>query len=146
MNQGTATIVKKGFRFAPVLAATILTILLLWMVGKTAEIFLLLFISILISLYLGAVTDFLDLPLWPAFNVADVAITFESGSGSHEKWALPTPSRMPATGSTDTPMAAAKSAEPRRKLRRSSDLPFSVSNMGPMASNFLQYRKNPGGT
>ena len=23
----------------------------------------------------GAVTDFLDLPLWPAFNVADVAIT-----------------------------------------------------------------------
>jgi signal peptidase II len=24
----------------------------------------------------GAVTDFIDLPLWPAFNVADVAITF----------------------------------------------------------------------
>ena len=24
----------------------------------------------------GAVTDFFDLPLWPAFNVADVAITF----------------------------------------------------------------------
>jgi signal peptidase II len=24
----------------------------------------------------GAVTDFLDLPLWPAFNIADVAITF----------------------------------------------------------------------
>jgi signal peptidase II len=24
----------------------------------------------------GAVTDFLDLPLWPAFNVADMAITF----------------------------------------------------------------------
>jgi signal peptidase II len=24
----------------------------------------------------GAVTDFLDLPRWPAFNVADVAITF----------------------------------------------------------------------
>jgi signal peptidase II len=24
----------------------------------------------------GAVTDFLDLPLWPAFNLADVAITF----------------------------------------------------------------------
>lgn len=60
MNQGTATVVKKGFRFAPVLAATILTILLLWMVGKTAEIFLLLFIAILISLYLGAVTDFLE--------------------------------------------------------------------------------------
>ena len=24
----------------------------------------------------GAVTDFMDLPLWPAFNIADVAITF----------------------------------------------------------------------
>lgn len=24
----------------------------------------------------GAVTDFIDIPLWPAFNVADVAITF----------------------------------------------------------------------
>jgi signal peptidase II len=24
----------------------------------------------------GAVTDFIDLPLWPAFNLADVAITF----------------------------------------------------------------------
>jgi signal peptidase II len=24
----------------------------------------------------GAVTDFIDLPAWPAFNVADVAITF----------------------------------------------------------------------
>ncbi len=24
----------------------------------------------------GAVTDFIDFPLWPAFNVADIAITF----------------------------------------------------------------------
>jgi signal peptidase II len=24
----------------------------------------------------GAVTDFIKLPLWPAFNVADMAITF----------------------------------------------------------------------
>ena len=61
MSQGTAAGPgTKRFRFAPVLTATILTILLLWMVGKTAEIFLLLFISILISLYLGAVTDFLQ--------------------------------------------------------------------------------------
>jgi len=41
-----------------VLAATIITILLLWMVGHAADIFLLLFLAILISLYLGAVTDF----------------------------------------------------------------------------------------
>ena len=24
----------------------------------------------------GSVTDFIELPLWPAFNVADIAITF----------------------------------------------------------------------
>ena len=27
-------------------------------------------------LYRGAVTDFIDVPLWPSFNVADMAITF----------------------------------------------------------------------
>lgn len=27
-------------------------------------------------LHRGAVTDFIDVPLWPAFNVADMAITF----------------------------------------------------------------------
>jgi predicted PurR-regulated permease PerM len=62
------------FRFAPVLAATIITILLLWMVGHAADIFLLLFLAILISLYLGAVTDFfqrrLRLPRGIAFALA----------------------------------------------------------------------------
>ena len=80
MNQGTATPGLKRFRFAPVLTATILTILLLWMVGKTAEIFLLLFIAILISLYLGAVTDFLErrlrLPRSGAFALALIATLF----------------------------------------------------------------------
>lgn len=52
------TAALRRFRFAPVLTATVITILLLWLVGVTAEIFLLLFIAILISLYLGAVTDF----------------------------------------------------------------------------------------
>jgi signal peptidase II len=42
----------------------------------------------------GAVTDFVDLPWWPAFNVADVAITFgvlallyvlETGHGAHSR-------------------------------------------------------------
>jgi len=37
----------------------ILTFLLLWMLGATADVFLLLFIAILISLYLGAVRDLL---------------------------------------------------------------------------------------
>jgi predicted PurR-regulated permease PerM len=62
------------FRFAPLLAATIITILLLWMVGHAADIFLLLFLAILISLYLGAVTDFFQrrtrLPRGVAFSLA----------------------------------------------------------------------------
>jgi predicted PurR-regulated permease PerM len=47
------------FRLAPVLTAVVFTILLLWMVGRTAEVFLLLFIAVLISLYLGALRDLL---------------------------------------------------------------------------------------
>ncbi|HYS69430.1 MAG TPA: AI-2E family transporter, partial [Gemmatimonadaceae bacterium] len=41
------------------MAGVILAILLLWMLGATAEVFLLLFIAIIISLYLGAVRDLL---------------------------------------------------------------------------------------
>lgn len=44
-------------RVAPILAGVILTLLLLWMLGATADVFLLLFIAIIISLYLGAVRD-----------------------------------------------------------------------------------------
>ena len=47
------------FKLAPALATIILTILILWMVGKTATVFLLLFVAIIISLYLGAVRDIL---------------------------------------------------------------------------------------
>ena len=46
-------------RVAPVITGIILTVLLLWMLGKTAHVFLLLFIAIIISLYLGAVRDLL---------------------------------------------------------------------------------------
>jgi predicted PurR-regulated permease PerM len=49
--------VPRRFRFAPILTATVLTVLLLYLFGKTAGIFLLLFIAILISLYLGAVAE-----------------------------------------------------------------------------------------
>ena len=45
------------FRFAPVLFGTVLTVLVLLLLRSTAELFLLLFIAILISLYLGAVAD-----------------------------------------------------------------------------------------
>jgi predicted PurR-regulated permease PerM len=44
-------------RFASALAATVATVLLLWLLGTTADIFLLLFVAVLISLYLDAVTD-----------------------------------------------------------------------------------------
>jgi predicted PurR-regulated permease PerM len=46
-------------KLAPILTTIILTVLLLWMVGTTADVFLLLFIAIIFSLYLGAVRDFL---------------------------------------------------------------------------------------
>jgi predicted PurR-regulated permease PerM len=46
-------------KLAPILTTVILTVLLLWMVGKTSAVFLLLFIAVILSLYLGAVTDFL---------------------------------------------------------------------------------------
>ena len=55
MTDETAARVK----LAPVLTTVILTILLLWMVGTTAGAFLLLFIAVILSLYLGAVRDFL---------------------------------------------------------------------------------------
>lgn len=47
-------------RFAPALAATVATVLLLWLLGRTADIFILLFVAILFSLYLGAAADALS--------------------------------------------------------------------------------------
>jgi predicted PurR-regulated permease PerM len=49
----------RKFRFAPILTATVFTVLLLWLSGQVAEVFLLLFLGILISLYLGALTGVL---------------------------------------------------------------------------------------
>lgn len=47
------------FRFAPLLGATVTTVLLLWLLWKVADLLLLLFIAVLVSLYLGSVTDVL---------------------------------------------------------------------------------------
>lgn len=55
MSEETAARIK----LAPILTTIILTVLLLWMVGTTIDVFLLLFIAIILSLYLGAVRDFL---------------------------------------------------------------------------------------
>lgn len=49
----------RRLRFAPLLAATVFTVLLLWLAGRVAEVFLLLFLGILISLYLGALAELL---------------------------------------------------------------------------------------
>ncbi len=64
-------------RFAPALAATVATVLLLWLLGRAADIFLLLFVAILFSLYLGAATQGIErrtgLPRGLAFSLAFVA-------------------------------------------------------------------------
>jgi predicted PurR-regulated permease PerM len=51
--------VVERVKVAPILTGVILTLLLLWMLGVTADVFLLLFIAIVLSLYLGAVRDVL---------------------------------------------------------------------------------------
>jgi predicted PurR-regulated permease PerM len=55
----SAALSNGRFKVAPVLTGVILTILLLWMFGVTADVFLLVFIAIILSLYLGAVRDLL---------------------------------------------------------------------------------------
>ena len=46
-------------KFGPILAATVFTVLLIWLSGQVAEVFLLLFLGVLISLYLGALAGVL---------------------------------------------------------------------------------------
>jgi predicted PurR-regulated permease PerM len=50
----------RRFRFAPILTATVLTVLLLWLFGRVAQVFLLLFVGVLVSLYLRAVTAWFE--------------------------------------------------------------------------------------
>ncbi|MEO6529080.1 MAG: AI-2E family transporter [Gemmatimonadaceae bacterium] len=49
----------RQFKFAPILTATVFTVLLLWIAGRVAEVILLLFLGIMISLYLGALAGVL---------------------------------------------------------------------------------------
>jgi predicted PurR-regulated permease PerM len=64
----------RRLKFAPILTATVLTVLLLWLFKSVAQVFLLLFLGILISLYLGAVAEWLErrakLPATAAFLTA----------------------------------------------------------------------------
>jgi len=68
------------FRFAPVLAATVITLLALLLLYSTAELFLLLFIAVLISLYLGAVSDRIQSRTgWPRRAAVALAIVASLG-------------------------------------------------------------------
>lgn len=73
MPSAAAAPQAKG-RVAPILTAVVLTVLLLWLLGVAADVFLLLFIAVILSLYLGAVTDFLvnraHVPRVLAFTIA----------------------------------------------------------------------------
>ena len=64
----------RRLRVAPILTAATFTVLLLWLFGAAAEVFLLLFIGVLLSLYLGAVTDYVTrhtrMPRGLAFAIA----------------------------------------------------------------------------
>ena len=68
-----AAVTEQRFRFGPLLGATVITVLLIWLFYTVAEVLLLLFIAILVSLYLGSVTDFivskLPLPRGLAFTI-----------------------------------------------------------------------------
>jgi predicted PurR-regulated permease PerM len=60
LSQGAITLESlRRVRFAPILTATVLTVLLLWLFGTAAHVLLLLFLGILLALYLGALRDFL---------------------------------------------------------------------------------------
>jgi len=50
----------RRLRFAPMLTATVLTILLLWLFKSVVQVFLLLFLGVLISLYLGALAGWME--------------------------------------------------------------------------------------
>ena len=50
----------RRFKFAPILTATVLTVLLLWLFKTVAQVFVLLMLGVLISLYLGAVARWIQ--------------------------------------------------------------------------------------
>ena len=59
-SAGASAASAHRFKFAPILTATVLTVLLLWLFKTVVQVFLLLFVGILISLYLGAVAGWFE--------------------------------------------------------------------------------------
>ena len=70
----TAAELPGRFRFAPVLAGTVITVLLLLLFRHVADVLLLLFLGVLLSLYLRAVADWIErrthLPTRVAFTLS----------------------------------------------------------------------------
>ena len=66
----------RRFKFAPILTATVFTVLLLWIAGKVAHVILLLFLGIMISLYLGALSGVLQrrLRIPPGWSLATAVL------------------------------------------------------------------------
>ena len=59
MTTPAVVVTEQKPRIGPILGATVTTVLLIWLFYTVAEVLLLLFIAIIVSLYLGSVTDFL---------------------------------------------------------------------------------------
>lgn len=51
---------RVSFRFAPILTATVLTVIAIWLFKTVAQVFVLLMLGILVSLYLGAVSNWIQ--------------------------------------------------------------------------------------
>ena len=59
-NGGNSATLIGRFRFAPILTATVLTVLLLWLFKTVAQVFVLLMLGVLISLFWGAVAGWIE--------------------------------------------------------------------------------------
>ena len=110
--------VPRRFRFAPILTATVLTVLLLYLFGKTANIFLLLFVAVLISLYLGAVAEVfqqrLRLPPRVALGAA-IALTTTGSAATRPR----RKSRRPSSGPSPRATATTSPTAPTTRWARS---------------------------
>ena len=69
------------FKFGPILAAVVFTVIALWLWLQVAEVFLLLFLGILISLYLGALAGVLHRRLRLPERLAFLSAILLSGGG-----------------------------------------------------------------
>ena len=82
----------RSSRFSPILTATVITILLLWLFIKVSHVVVLLFLAILISLYLGAVADFFSQRLrLPRRSALPLAIVVTVGALVGLFWLLVPP-------------------------------------------------------